>query len=325
MKPLNKFLSAIALATPFLFAAQAQASSYPDQAIRWVVPYPAGGGSDFLARTIGQKLSININQPVRIENKPGGNTSIGASDVARSKADGYSVLSADNGTLVFNPVLYSNLSYDAEKDLAPVTLMGKFPMILVVGPNSGISSVEEFVKKAKEAPGAISYGSAGAGSPHHLAMELLKKEAGIDIVHVPYRGASPSLQDVGGGQVLGMMVDLAAGAGFIQGKKAIPLAVASDKRLAQLPDVPTFAELGYSNVEAAALVGMVAPKATPKDILNKLSQDVVATINDAEVKQKMIDFGIEPVGNTPEEYEQLLESERKRWHKLITDLNIKLD
>lgn len=325
MKTLSKLLSAVIISAPLFLSHQAQAETYPNQAIRWVVPYPAGGGSDFLARSIGQKLSTIINQPVRIENKPGGNTSIGASEIARSKPDGYSILSADNGTLIFNPVLYSNLSYDAEKELAAVTLLGKFPMILVVGPNSGVNSVEEFVKKAKENPGSISYGSAGAGSPHHLAMELFKNEAQIDIVHVPYRGASPSLQDVGGGQVIGMMVDLAAGAGFIQGNKAKPLAVASDKRLAQLPDVPTFAELGYSNVEAAALVGIVTAKETPKEVITKLSQEVKTALNDPEVNKKLVDFGIEPVGNTPEQYEQLLESERKRWHKLISDLNIKLD
>lgn len=191
----------------------AHAQSYPAKPIRWVVPYPAGGGSDFLARTIGQQLSQQISQPVTVDNKPGGNTAIAASEVARSAADGYTILSADNGTMVFNTALYSKLTYNPEKDLTPVTLMGRFPMILVVGPNSDVKDAKDFVAKAKAAPGKISYGSAGAGSPHHLAMELLKVQGGLHMVHIPYRGAAPALTDLAGGQVAAMMVDLATGAG----------------------------------------------------------------------------------------------------------------
>ena len=197
-----------------LAAPQSFAQSYPSKPIRWVVPYPAGGGSDFLARTIGQQLSTQIGQTVTIDNKPGANTAIGASDVARSPADGYTVLSADNGTMVFNSALYSKLTYNPDKDLVPVTLMGRFPMILVVGPNSDIRDAKDFVAKAKANPGKISYGSAGAGSPHHLAMELIKVTTGAHMVHIPYRGAAPALTDLAGGQVNAMMVDLAAGAGF---------------------------------------------------------------------------------------------------------------
>ncbi|SAI73815.1 lipoprotein [Bordetella ansorpii] len=301
------------------------AEPYPSKPVRWIVPYAAGGGSDFLARTVGQGLTTRLGQAVVIDNKPGGNTAIGASETARSAPDGYTMLSADNGTLVFNPALYQKLSYDPVKDLAPVTLMGRFPMILVAGPALKANDVKGFLEAAKSSGRGLDYGSAGAGSPHHLAMELLKVKTGVNLVHVPYRGAAPALADVAGGQIPAMMVDLAAGAGFIQGGKVRALAVANPTRLPQLPDVPTFAELGYKGVEAAALVGIVVPAATPQPVIDTLNRQLVATIKDPAIRQKLVDFGIEPVGNSPAEYRDLLQAERTRWHKLIKDLNIKLD
>ncbi len=259
-----------------------------------------------------------------VDNKPGGNTAIGATETARSAADGYTVLSADNGTLVFNPALYKTLSYQP-KDLAPVTLLGRFPMILVVGPGSTAHTVQEFIAQAKAKPGGINYGSAGAGSPHHLAMELLKVEAGLTMTHAPYRGAAPALSDVAAGQIPAMMVDYAAGAGFIKGGKVRPLAVANATRLSQLPDVPTFAEAGYKNVEAAALVGMVVPAATPPDVIATLNRQVVAALKEPGVSKRLVDFGVEPVGNSPQQYSDLLRSETARWQKLIRDLKITLD
>ncbi len=303
----------------------AHAQAYPSKSIRWVVPYPAGGGSDFLARTIGQQLSTQIGQAVTIDNKPGGNTAIAASDVARSPADGYTILSADNGTMVFNSALYSKLSYNPEKDLVPVTLMGRFPMVLVVAANSDVKDAKDFIAKAKAAPGRVSYGSAGAGSPHHLAMELLKVNAGLHMVHIPYRGAAPALTDLAGGQVAAMMVDLAAGAGFLKGGKVRPLAVANPTRLPQMPDVPTFAELGFKGVEAAAQVGLVAPAGTPADVVAALQKQVAAAIAQPAIRQKLVDFGIEPVANTPQQYADLNRAEVKRWHKLIQDQKISLD
>jgi len=313
------------LAFSLVGGSQAQAQAYPAKPVRWVVPYAAGGGSDFLARTIGQPWSSATGQPVLVDNKPGGNTALGAAEVARSTADGYTVLSADNGTLVFNPVLYKSLSYNPGKDLAPVTLMGRFPMILVVGPGVTATDAKSFIAQAKAQAGGLNYASAGAGSPHHLAMELLKSEAGLTLTHAPYRGAAPALADVAGGQVPAMMVDMAAGAGFIKGGKVRPLAVANATRLPQLPDVPTFAELGYKNVEAAALVGMMVPAATPVDTIAAINKQVVAAINDPAVHKKLVDFGVEPVGNSPAQFDALIKSESTKWHKLIRDLKISLD
>lgn len=320
--PIAVFVAAFAaLTTPAAVFAQ----SYPAKPIRWVVPYPAGGGSDFLARTISQQLATQVGQQVLVDNKPGGNTAIAASEVARSAPDGYTVLSADNGTMVFNSALYAKLSYNPEKDLTPVTLMGKFPMILVVPQGSDIKDAKDFIAKAKAKPGHTSYGSAGAGSPHHLAMELLKVNAGLHMVHIPYRGAAPALSDLAGGQITAMMVDMAAGAGFIKGGKARPLAVANPTRLPQLPDVPTFAELGYKNVEAAAQVGVVAAAGTPADVVAALQKQITTAIQQPAVRQKLIDFGIEPVGSTSQQYADLIRTEVKRWHKLIREQKISLD
>lgn len=324
---LNRRCVAALLALPALLgtAGLAQAQAFPAKNVRWVVPYPAGGGSDFLARTIGQQLASQVNQTILVDNRPGGNTSIAAAEVARAPADGYTILSADNGTMVFNSALYAKLPYNPDKDLTPVTLMGKFPMILVVGPGSDAKDAKDFVAKAKAQPGRINYGSAGAGSPHHLAMELLKVNAGLHLVHIPYRGAAPALADLAGGQVPAMMVDLAAGAAFIKSGKIRPLAVANPTRLAQLPDVPTFAELGFKGVEAAAQVGVVAPAGTPAEVVNTLQKQIATAINTPAVRQKLIDFGIEPVASTPKEYSDLIRSEVVRWHALIKKQKISLD
>ncbi|RST54228.1 Bug family tripartite tricarboxylate transporter substrate binding protein [Variovorax sp. MHTC-1] len=324
MKKLLAMLIAGLAALAGASAVQAQAA-YPAKPIRWIVPYPAGGGSDFLARTIGNQLAIDVAQPVLIDNKAGGNTAIAAAETARAAPDGYTVLSADNGTLVFNPVLYRNLSYNPTRDLAPVTLMGRFPMVLIVGPASNAKDAKDFIAQAKAQPGKISFASAGAGSPHHLAMELLKQQAGLHMVHIPYRGAAPALADVAGGQLAAMMTDVAAGNAFIKGGKVRALAVANAKRLPQLPDVPTFAELGIPNVEAAALVGLVAPAATPAEVIASLQKSVAAAIRNPAVNKKLMDFGVEPVGSSSAEFAALIASESTRWHKLIRDLKIFLD
>ena len=323
---MTRLFAACLLALPALVTmVEAQAQAYPSQPIRWIVPYPPGGGSDFLARTIGNAVTAQTKQPVVIENKAGGNTAIAAAETARSAPNGYTILNADNGTMVFNSALYSKLTYDPVKDLTPVTLLGRFPMILVAGPASDAKDAKDFIAKARAKPGSINYGSAGAGSPHHLAMELLEVNAGLNMIHIGYRGAAPALTDLVGGQISAMMVDLAAGGGFIKNGKIRPLAVANPTRLPQLPDVPTFAELGLKNVEAAALVGVVAPAGIAPDVLNSLNKQLVTAINQPAVKQRLIDFGVEPVGSTPQQYADLLRTETVRWHKLIKDQKITLD
>ena len=323
---MKSLLSAALVALPLaLGATTAAAQTYPSKPIRWLVPYPAGGGSDFLARTIGQQLSTHIGQPVTIENKPGGNTAIAASDVARAAPDGYTVLSADNGTMVFNSALYSKLTYNPDKDLTPVTLMGRFPMILVVGPNSDARDAKDFIAKAKAAPGKLSYGSAGAGSPHHLAMELLKTQAGLHMVHIPYRGAAPALGDLAGGQIPAMMVDLAAGAGFIKSGKVRALAVANDKRLPQLPDVPTFAESGGGNYSADAWYGLLAPAGLPEPIAQALERTAADFAKSASAIDKLRGLGLDAESVCGNAFASRVAREVATYSQMAKALDLKAD
>lgn len=309
-----------ATANPLAFAQ----TTYPTKPIRWVVPYPAGGGSDFMARTVAAQMQTDLGQNIVIENKPGGNGAIAAQDILRGGPDGYAVMNADNGHLVFNPVLYKSLTYKVS-DLAPVSLIGRVPMMLITTPGSEFKSAKDVIAKAKSNPGKYSVASAGSGSPHHLALELFKQTAGLHLVHIPYRGAAPSLADIAGGQVTLGISDFAAAAGFIKGGKVTPLAVATAQRIPQLPDVPTFAELGLKDVQAYALVSLVAPSGTPPEVMTKLQQATAKAMQNPAVSKKFIDFGVEPVGSTTAELNALLATENTRWHKLIRDLKIQLD
>ncbi|WP_373424279.1 Bug family tripartite tricarboxylate transporter substrate binding protein [Variovorax boronicumulans] len=305
-------------------AAHAQ-REFPSRPIRWIVPYPPGAIADIVARTVGTQLAIDTGQPVQIENRAGGNTALGAIEAARAPADGYTVLSTDNGTLVFNPALYRNLSYDPARDFAPVTLLGRLPMVLLVGPSSGVKDARAFIADARAFPGKVSFASAGTGTVQHLAMELLQRQAGLRMVHVPYRGAAPALADLAGGQLPAMMSDLAAANRFIQGGKARALAVANATRLPQLPAVPTFAELGLPRVEAAALLGLAVPAGTPPELVARLQQAMASAIHNPVVLRKLAEFGVEPVGGTPARFEALIGDETARWHPLIKSLNLSLD
>ncbi|MBB4222848.1 tripartite tricarboxylate transporter substrate-binding protein [Variovorax sp. 375MFSha3.1] len=312
-------------AAPWLPRAAKAQFAYPSKPIRWIVPYQAGAGTDIVARTIGAQLAIDSGQSVTIENRGGGNTALGAIEAARAPADGYTLLSADSGTLVFNPALYRNLSYNPSRDFAPVTLLGRLPMVLLVGPASGVKDARAFIDDARAFPGKVSYASAGTGSPQHLSMELLEREAGLEMVHVPYRSAAAAVADVAGGQLPVIMCDLAASRRFIPGGRLRPLAVANPVRLAQLPRVPTFAEIGLPRVEAAALLGLVVPANTPGEIVSRLQQSVASAIHNPAVLRRLAEFGVEPAGDTPSRFAALLQGESARWHPLIRDLNLSLD
>lgn len=312
-------------AAPWLPRTAKAQFAYPSRSIRWIVPYQAGAGTDIVARTIGAQLAIDWGQSVSIENRAGGNTALGAIEAARAPADGYTLLSADSGTLVFNPALYRNLSYNPSRDFAPVTLLGRLPMVLLVGPASGVKDAQAFIDDARAFPGKVSYASAGTGSPQHLSMELLEREAGLEMVHVPYRSAAAAVADVAGGQLPVMMCDLAASRRFIQSGRLRPLAVANPSRLAQLPRVPTFAEIGLPRVEAAALMGLVVPANTPGEIVSRLQQSVASAIHNPAVQRRLSEYGVEPAGDTPSRFAALLQGESARWHPLIRDLNLSLD
>lgn len=318
----RRFLVSLPIAA--LGASTAWAQGYPVKAIRLIVPNAAGGGLDFMARTTSAVVSQGLGQTLVIDNKPGAATILGASEAARSAPDGYTLLIADSGTLVFNPLMYSKLPYDPARDFVPVSLLGRFPMILVVGPSVQQDTAAEFIEFMKSHPSAYTYGSPGVGNPLHLSMELVKKTAGFHMLHIPYRGAAPAIQDVAAGQVSGMMIDLAAGAGMLKAGRVRPLAVAHQQRLAQLPNVPTFRELGIGDITAAAMVGIAVPARTPSDIVERLEQQFIRAVNDSQVRAKLIEFGVEPVGSTSSQYIDSLADEKLKWEPLISDLKIKL-
>ena len=305
---------------------QALAQAYPNKPIHMIVPYPAGGGTDFFARTVGQRLSELLGQPVVVDNKPGAATIIGAQAAATSPPDGYTMLIADSTTLAVNPSLYAKLQYDPVKDFAPVTLTARFAMLLVVNPTlSKATNVKEFLDEAKTAGGKMNYASVGAGTTHHLTMELFKQRTGIDLVHVPYKGAGPAITDVVGGQVPVMFVDLAAGGPMIKGGKLRVLGVASPRRIAALPDVPTLAEQGVANFEAWAWQGLVVPAGTPKEAIARLNADYAKTVATPEVRQKLVEAGVEPITSTPEELTAYGRSETAKWAQVVRTANIKVE
>ena len=307
-------------------ALPAAAQNYPSKPIRLIVPYPPGGGTDFFARAVGAKMSDLLGQSVVVENRPGAATIIGAETAAKAPADGYTVLLGDSATYAVNPHLYRKLPYDPLKDFAPVSLTGRFALLLVANPSAlAATSVNEVIAAAKRAPGKIDYASPGPGSPHHLAMELFMQRAGVRLTHVPYKGAAPAVQDLLGGRIPVMFLDLATGAPQIKAGKLKAIAVASPRRIAALPDVPTIAESGLAGFEAWAWQGLAVPAATPKEIVAKLNAEFIRAINDPALRQKIIEAGIEPLQSTPEEFAAYMRSEQAKWAKVIQEGKISID
>ena len=307
--------------TPVTWAAD----TYPSKALRWIVAYAPGGGSDVLARTVGEQLSTQVGQPVVVDNRPGGATIIGAEVVAKAPADGYTIFTADNGTLVFNTALFRKLPYDPVKDFAPVGLMARFPLLLAVNPSSGYASAKDLIEAMRKEPGKVSYASPGVGSPHHLAMEMLKQRAKFDATHVAYKGMAPAVQDVVGGQLPLIVVDTAAGNAMIKAGKLKVLATFSKTRLASMPDVPTLMELGYTDVEAAAWQGLVVPAGTPKEIVDKLSAELQKAINAPTVRTRLLELGVEPTPSDPPTMAAHWRSESTYWPKFIQERHITLE
>lgn len=307
-------------------AGPAHAQSYPTKPIRIIVPYPAGGATDFFARAVFPKMGEALGQSVFVENRPGAGTAIGASEVARSAPDGYTLLLGDAGTYAFNPTLYKKLSYNPVKDFAPVSLTGRFALILAVNPATiKTNSLKEFVDTAKRQPGKLDYGAPGPGSPIHLAMEFFKQRAGITMTPIPYKGGADALNDLIGGRIGAMFLDIASGLPQIRGGKVKALAVASEKRVAALPDLPTIGEAGYPGFEAWAWQGFVAPAGTPRDIVMKLNSEFAKVMTDPSIKQRLSESGFEPQTSTPEQFSAYMKSEIAKWEKVIRDSNISLD
>lgn len=318
-----KRISALAAIT-LLGAVSAAHAAWPERPVQWVVPYPAGGGSDVIARLVAPALEKELGQTLVVENKPGAGTIIGATYVQNASNDGYVVGTADSGTLAYNPSLYSSLSYDPAK-FEYVGGLARFPLMLAVNENSPYKTVKDVVDAAKADPGKLSSASAGAGSPHHLALEMFKQRAGVDIQHVPYRGAAPALQDILGGQVTLGFVDSASGQANIKAGKLRVLAVATPERLSVLPDVPTMAEAGVPDFHAYAWQGMVAPAGIPKEAAGKLEAALRKALDQPQVGDKIRAMGVEPMPMSGDEFRKLSDTQRQEWATVIREAGIKLD
>lgn len=300
-------------------------ATWPDQPVRWVVPYPAGGGTDVLARTVAEAMRATLGQQIVVDNRPGAATNIGGDLVARAKPDGYTLMSADNAILAYNEHLFTRLPFSPEKDFTYIGAIGRFPLALVVHPDFPAKTVQEFVAYAKANSGKVNYASPGNGSPHHLAMELFKNRTGTFITHIPYRGMAPALQDVMGGQVPCMFLDLAGGLPVMQGNKVRVLALGAGKRAASLQNVPTLAEAGVGGVEVFALQGLLGPAGLPDAVVTRLNADLNKALASADVRKRATDFGMEMLPGTPAQFKALARAEAKRWGPVIRNAGVKLD
>ena len=318
---LSRRLFGMALASALIAPAMVQAQAWPNKPVRWVVAYPAGGGSDFLARQLAPQLGKQLGQTLVIDNRPGAGGTIGTDNAAKSAPDGYTILTGDNGAMVFNSAMYKKLPYDP-KDFTPVGFMARFPLILTVNPSTGLNSVKQLLDEVKKNPAKYTYASPGLGSPHHLAMELLKDRTKSFIVHVPYRGTAPAVQDVISGQVPMMVLDTAAGLPQIRAGKVKALAVMSKKRLPSLPDVPTLDEIGIKDFEVAAWQGLFVPKGTPPDIVARLAAEMNKAITVPEVKARLEDFGLEVAPTDGPALAAFVQKETTFWHALIKERNL---
>ncbi|RMX06866.1 tripartite tricarboxylate transporter substrate binding protein [Corticibacter populi] len=306
-------------------AAQAQTTAYPNQPLKWIVPYAPGGTTDVMARNLASRMGQDLGQSIVIDNRPGAATIIGATALSRAQPDGYTIGTADSGTLAFNPAMYTSLSYDPNSDFTLIGGLGRMPLVLAVTPNFPAQNVQELLELVKKSPGAISNATPGAGSPQHVALELFKQRTGTDLMHVPYKGSAPALQDLMAGQVQTMFTDLPPSLSAIRSGKVRVLAVATPQRLPLLPDVPTLAEAGVPGFEAYAWQGLVGPAQLPDAVVARLSQSLTDALHDSQTRGKLEEIGIEPMPMSPDEFTRFVQSEQALWGNVIKTANIRLN
>jgi tripartite-type tricarboxylate transporter receptor subunit TctC len=319
---MNPTRTAIVLLTMFAALSCAQAQTYPNRAIRLVVPSSPGGGSDITGRIVAQKLSEQLGQQVVVDNRAGAGTIIGNEAVAKAAPDGYTLLMGLS-TLAINPSMYAKLPYDALRDFAPVSLAVLSPNILTVHPSVPVKNVKEFIALAKARPGTVTFGSAGLGTSPHLSGELLKVLAKIDIVHVPFKGSGLSVISQLGGEIAANFPSVPTAIPYIRAGRLRGLGVTTAKRTQALPDVPSIAEAGVRGYEATQWFGVLAPAGTPRPIIDRLNQEMVKLVRSAEVRERLIADGTDPVGSTPEEFAAYIKSETDKWAKVIKAAGIK--
>jgi tripartite-type tricarboxylate transporter receptor subunit TctC len=304
--------------------AHAQAQDYPNKPVRLVLGQPAGGPTDIVARLLAQKLSERWGQPVLVENRPGAGSNIGTELVIKAPKDGYTLLVGTVQQIV-NPFLFANVTWDPSKDLAAVSLVSKAHIVLVVNPDTPAKTLKDVIALAREKKGELPWGSAGNGSTSHLTLELLKTSAGIEAVHVPYKGTQPALADLLGGRLPVMFDGVITSLPHIKAGKLRPIAVASLTRSPLLPDVPTMTEAGLPGFEAVGLATVMAPAGTPPEIVNKISADIAAVLRTPDVREQLTGMGLEVVGNSPAEFSQYVRSESEKWGKVIREAKVKVD
>jgi tripartite-type tricarboxylate transporter receptor subunit TctC len=312
------------IASSAAFTAAAQ-STYPTKPVRILVPFPPGGPADGLARIIGDKLGQSLGQPFVIENKPGAGGNIGMEQGAKAQPDGYTLTLAATGNLTIAPSLYSKLPYDPVKDFAPISVLATVPNILIIAPNVPAKTLRDLITLAKARPGTLNFASPGNGSGAHLAGELLKSMAGIDIVHVPFNGVGPAMTAVLAGDVQMFFAQSSAALPYIRPGKVTALGVASTRRMTAAPELPTLAEAGLPDFEVTSWYGLVAPAGTPPAIIERLQGDIVKAIASVDVREKLAGLGAEPIGNSPAEFAAMQKSEAARWAKLAKDANLRAD
>ena len=321
MKRLSTMLCAAgALAA---FSATAYAQSYPSKPIRMVVPFAAGGPTDVYARSVGQELSRILGQPVIVDNKPGAGGNLGADFVAKSAPDGYNIVLGAVGAFAVNMTLYPKMPYDVLRDFAPVSLIAIVPMMLVVNPALPVKTPRDLVELAKARPGQLTYGSAGNGTSVHMSTEMFKALTGIDMVHVPYKGVAPAMTDLIGGQLQLMFSDATSAIPHAKSGKVRPVAVT--KRIEVMPEIPTFAELGYAGYDPTVWYGVFAPAGTPRDIVVKLNGAIAKALQAPEVRERLISQGANPVSNSPEEFTAFVRDEIARWGKVVKASGARVD
>jgi tripartite-type tricarboxylate transporter receptor subunit TctC len=295
----------------------AQAQPYPSKPIRFVVPYPAGGPLDTVARLLGQKVSESTHEPVIVDNKPGAGGNIGADAVAKAPPDGYTILMGAVATHAINPTLYASIPYDPIKDFIPVTQIASTPNVLVVNPAVPAGNVREFIAYAKANPGKLNFGSGSTGSAGHLAGELFKAMAGIDMTHVPYKGAAPAMNDLIGGQIQLMFDNLASSLAQVRAGKVRALAVTTAKRSALAPELPTIAESGLPGFDINTWFGIFVPARTPHEIVERLHAEFTKALAAPDIRERMLNLGAEPVGSSSGEFAAYIRAESGKYARII--------
>jgi tripartite-type tricarboxylate transporter receptor subunit TctC len=311
--------AAMVFLLPLMAAAQ---GAWPTKPVRIIVPYPAGGVADLLPRIVGEKVSQEWGQPVIVENKAGASGNIGMAEGARAEPDGYTLVLAPTGNLTVNPTLFPNLPFDTQRDFTPVTLLAESPNVLVVHPSVPAKTLRELIAYAKANPGKLDYASPGAGSGAHLAGELLDLEAGIKAVHVPYKGIAPAVNDLLGGNVHMMFAGISTVLQHVRSGKLVAIAIASPKRSAQLPEVPTVAESGLPGFDVTSWYGIVTRAGTLPAVVQKIQRDMAQALQSEDVRGKLAGLGLEPVGDTPQQFEALIRAESRKWGDIVRKANI---